>query len=378
MTRHRSFNALTVLAAAGMVLLLATLLGFRLVSRAGEPAAGSLAASAPPVAAEATLPAATPIVVGELPDPFCWGCSWNTDAALEFKVDLDLLAPLGTGASNAAVWFRDFAKGGSRREAEGRAAYADRLVELPYREVRGLPADDPLLLEAEPWVDQATLRFYPEVWPITGMDTGMPDLLMMLDLARSWVARGMATDDRGAAREDFRRAIRLGRLLRQDDVTIIQDLVAIACIGLGAQAFYDLAREEGDTATMLVATLVLADKNAMRQLTAQRVSDPALAALPVADGLSKEAMDEKRLEAYAARARNAPDRRFRMEALIALHAIRVEARDAGPAEHAEHAAAVLAELSEDEDELVAGLARRFRDSTMTGEQMNQMLENLAP
>ena len=33
-----------------------------------------------------------------------------------------------------------------------------------------LEDDDPLLLEAEPWVDQARCSFYPDVWKFTGID----------------------------------------------------------------------------------------------------------------------------------------------------------------------------------------------------------------
>ena len=65
------------------------------------------ASAAPP---RATVRAPRPIAVDKLPTPFCWGCTQNENAPLEFQVDLDLLAPLGDGLGNAALWFSEFAE----------------------------------------------------------------------------------------------------------------------------------------------------------------------------------------------------------------------------------------------------------------------------
>ena len=48
--------------------------------------------------------------------------------------------------------------------------------------------DDPLLLEAEPWCDQGTMHFYPDIFPLEGYSTRIPNLLVALTFARSWIA----------------------------------------------------------------------------------------------------------------------------------------------------------------------------------------------
>ena len=135
----------------------------------------------------------------------------------------------------------------------------ERRVQGPGELGEVLPADDPLLLEAEPWCDQATMRYYPDIYPMKGWETQIPNLMFQLTFARSWVARGMAASDPSKAMEDFRRAIRLGRLLRQEDVTVIADLVGLACIRVGAQGIYDLAVKQGNAQLALVASIVLGE-----------------------------------------------------------------------------------------------------------------------
>ncbi len=254
------------------------------------------------------------------------------------------------------MWFKDFVKRGPRN-----AEWSDARTRV---EVDGtpwlvLPANDALLLEAEHWVDQARCSFHPDVFEIDGVATELPNLLMMLDLARSWAARGKLAADPESAREDFRRAIRLGRLLRQDDVTLIQDLVAIACIRIGAEAMYELAREEGDAATMLATSLVLADKDAMRLSTMRRMSTFDRA-IPVRDPetgeLSLQITDES-LDAVFELVRALEERRFRVEGVIVLQAV----MHLGTDSQREKARAVLDELAQDPDELLAVTARQFRD-----------------
>jgi hypothetical protein len=344
-----------VLTAAVLVLLLAGLLAARVVARSsdgGRPVVSRAPASG--------VPLPTPFALTDLPTPFCWGCSWNQDAPLQFQIDLDMLAPLGDGTANAATWFAEFAEDGAR--ADARRAYQSRRSEF---ELSGttwnvLPGNDPLLLEAEPWIDQAECRFYPELFQLEGIDTRLPNLLMMLDLARSWVYRGRTNDNLVAASEDFRRAIRLGRLLRQDDVTIIQDLVAIACIRLGAEALYEQARQEGDAATMAATSLVLADKDAMRLMTVQRISasdhafridteDPSRVTLQISDA---------ELERIVRNVEELDERRFRLEALIGIHVVRTFGTERQRATARE----LLDRLADDpSDPLVAEFARHARD-----------------
>ncbi|NIM00167.1 MAG: hypothetical protein GTN89_04550 [Acidobacteria bacterium] len=348
MNTHKSSKRRTVLLAAALVIVLAGLLAVR-ATPLSRP-------SSTVDAAKASVPRPAPILLEELPTPYCWGCSGNKHAPLEFQIDLDLLAPLGDGDANAAVWFKDFVKRGPRN-----AEWSDARTRV---EVDGtpwlvLPANDALLLEAEHWVDQARCSFHPDVFEIDGVATELPNLLMMLDLARSWAARGKLAADPESAREDFRRAIRLGRLLRQDDVTLIQDLVAIACIRIGAEAMYELAREEGDAATMLATSLVLADKDAMRLSTMWRMStfDRAIPVRDPATGeLSLQITDES-LDAVFELVRALEERRFRVEGVIVLQAV----MHLGTESQRERARAVLDEFVEDPDELLATTARQLRD-----------------
>jgi len=316
-----------------------------------------------------------PIVLGDLPTPYCWGCSWNKEAPFEFQVDLDLLAPLGHGEQNAALWFRQFAADGARSIDAGLEPYKERRVDvkLDGNEWKVLPGDDPLLLEAEPWVDQATCSFYPDVWEVTGMDTAIPNLLFMLDLARAWVVRGKLADDPERAVADFRRAVRLGRLLRQDDVTIIQDLVAIACIRIGAEAMYELARDQGDGATMVVATLVLTDKDAMRLQTAQRftVFEPGVSVNGLdADKLSLR-IDDAELDSIIRLTRQLTERRFRFEGLNALLLV----KHLGSPGQQDAASAALVKLAADPDELFAGMAAKYRDTELTEAGLRELVES---
>jgi hypothetical protein len=376
MTPKRTIHrALSVSIATALVLILAGTLAVRVTARSQtEPVTESTAVTKPsPEPAPATVPAPLPLSVDDLPTPFCWGCSWNAYHPAEFQIDLDYLAPLGDGSSNAALWIRQFAKSDGSRVAEDWGA---RKIEreIGGRTWRILPADDPLLLEAEPWVDQARCSFYPEVWEFTGVATAIPNLLLTIDLARSWVARGMEAEDLDLAREDYRRAIRLGRLLLQDDVTIIQDLVAMACIRMGAEALYEQARREGDSTMMVATALVLADKDAMRHLAARRttVSEGILRGLggDPQGGWSLEVGDEE-VEALADHARKVSERRYRLEALIVLRL----AHHLGTATQREAAGAVLREFSEGEDAFLADAARAALEEPLTDAELAMQVED---
>jgi hypothetical protein len=371
-------RAFVILSAAGLTVALAALLAVRVaatVTGGSDLADGEVLVRKGEASPRGLVPPPKSIVLADLPNPYCWGCTWNQTSPLEFQVDLDLLAPLGTDGANAALWFRQFAADGVRFATEGRERFAARKRGITVNgdtwEV--LPGDDPLLLEAEPWVDQARCRFYPEVWELRGMDTSIPDLLMMLDLARAWVVRGKLAEDPELARQDFRRAVRLGRLLRQDDVTIIQDLVAIACIRIGAEALYELAREEGDGATMVVTALVLADKDAMRLQTARWLTtfEPALQvdrSDPAGPSLRMSAAE---LDSIVEATRDLADRRFRIQGLIALRFV----KHLGSTAQRKTAVTALAELSQDSDVLVADLAARYRDTTLTDAELEEWIED---
>ncbi len=169
---------------------------------------------------------------------------------------ISLIAPLGDGPANAAEFFAAFEKQRGPRAADAEAMQARR-VERSDDIGMVVAAADELLLEAEPWVDQATMRFYPDVFPMEGAGTRITNLLVMLTMARSWTARGVDADDPERGLDDCRRAIRLGRLLRQEDVVIINDLVGLACIHIGTRGVYRIAQGEGNTELALLASIVL-------------------------------------------------------------------------------------------------------------------------
>jgi len=252
-----------VLLAAAIVVVLGGLLAARLLGRAAP-----LAFAGSPPASVVPGPADIDPAILEVP---CWSCPSATSWPVRFRTDLDLLAPLGDGPANAADWFAAFEKGRGPRADEA-AAMMDRRFEHDSDLGLVVPPDDPLLLEAEPWVDQATMRFYPEIFPMEGVDTRITNLLVPLTFARSWTARGVDADDPAAGLEDCRRAIRLGRLLRQDDVVIINDLVGLACIHLGTRGVYRIAQREGDLELALLASVVLGEVAPQRLMTAEKIT----------------------------------------------------------------------------------------------------------
>jgi len=383
-TIDRSSSYRTVIAAAAVIVLLAGLLGARILARTA-PASGSA-----PDAPAASVPEPLPLPTGGLEVP-CWGCQEAKEWRVEFRTDLDLLAPLGDGPANAAVWFQDFSKGSGPAGAptsiqDFGTADGPRLAELmAARETRlegpewlgkVFPPDHPLLLEAEPWCDQATMEFYPDIYPLEGYSTRIPNLLFTLDLARSWVGRGMQADDRDEAFADFRRTIRLGRLLRQEGVTVIADLVGLACIRIGSEGFYRYAAGSGDLELALTAAIVLGEHSAQRLMTMERVTRGMVTDFVHldADGRPALALSDERFEnRIISMATTEPERRFRGEALISLAVVRI----LGTPEQQARAVEVLGELAgSDDDWVTAELARWCLDFEPTEEFMEEITRSL--
>jgi hypothetical protein len=348
-------RSVQVVAAAAVILVLAALLGLRLVDWAR--ASGGVSPGAPK-APPATVPAPHPFAIESLQVP-SWGYPERKEWPVRFRTDLDLLAPLGTGSANAAIWFKDFAKRSGSRYAEAKAAL-ERRVAGPANEAEILPGDDPLLLEAEPWCDQATMRFYPEIFPMKGWETEIPNLVLAITFAKSWVARGTAATDPAKATEDMRRAIRLGRLLRQEDATVIGDLVGLTCIRYGAQGIYDLAVRRGDAPTALVASIVLGEVAPQRLVGAQRLTETDLRPYLRKDAAGDVTLDlpGKTLDRIVAVATSGPDRRFRAEAILELNFV----RNLGSPAQREKALTVLNQLASASDPIVAEMAVWSRDT----------------
>ncbi|HVN77335.1 MAG TPA: hypothetical protein VMT19_13535, partial [Thermoanaerobaculaceae bacterium] len=230
-----------------------------------------------------------------------------------------------------------------------------------------LPPDDPLLLEAAPWCDQATMRFYPALFPMAGALTQLPNNLLTLTLARSWIARGHDAANFDDAMADFRRVVRLGRLLRQDDAVVIDDLLGLTYIRWGAEQIYDRARREGKTDLALLAAVVASEGAPQRHLTAARVT--ALEVTPyvrqTGPGSFVLQVPPDRYNQMAEIATSSPDRRFRDEAIYSLRFVAAAAE--GPARAAGRE--LLEKLASDPDPLVAANARWSLATPATQEEL---------
>ncbi|MEW6366176.1 MAG: hypothetical protein AB1714_16235 [Acidobacteriota bacterium] len=346
-----SRKAVPVMLAATFLVLLAGSLAVRLFSR-------DQGTTSSPKAAAANVPDPRAIELKNLGIPY-WAGPEAEKWPLRFRTDLDALAPLGTGPANAAIWFKDFTKvPAGARLAEFEAAKKRFIVHPTLGNT--LPADDPLVREAEPWCEQATMRFYPEFFKIQGLSTGIPNLILPITLAKSYVARGMTAADDAAALADFRRAIRLGRLLRQEDFTIVADLVGLACIRIGTEAIYDRARAIGDTRLALVAAVIASEAGPQKLLTRVRLTEINLFGRINAVGSDQIELSagDTEIETVIQTARTGPDRRFRGEAVINLGV----ARFWGTPPQQELARRALDELASDKDLLFAELARYCRDN----------------
>jgi hypothetical protein len=331
--------------AAAVIVILAGSLGARLIAR--DRSGPALKAPL------AVVPTPSTFDVSELEVP-CWTCPANRDWRLKFQTDLDLLAPLGTGTANAAEWFALFEKNVGPRYAEATAAMKRRIDRQDWVG-KVLPPDDPLLLEAEPWCDQATMEFYPDIFPLDGYATRITNLLLPLNMVRSWVARGLAAEGKEDAMADFRRAIRLGRLLRQEDVVVISDLVGLACIHLGTRGIYERALADDDLELALLASVVLGEVAPQRLGTKQHLTSTDLVdSISLDDqGKIELRLQPGKLEAVIEAATSAPDRRMRCEALIGLNIV----LKLGAPEERERAFKVLTEIVGDADSKVADGAR---------------------
>jgi hypothetical protein len=355
-------HVLRVVVAAAVAVLLTGTLAARLIGRSAAPH---------PEAPYGVVPSPVSVAIDELEVP-CWSCGESKEWAVRFRTDLDLLAPLGNGPANAADYFKDFTKvpEGPRYQEFVQARKA--AVAGPDWLGDVLPPGHPLLSEAEPWCDQATMRFYPEIYPLDGYRTRIPNLLHMLHLAKGWVARGMATEDAESALADFRRAIRLGRLLRQEDGVIISDLVGLACIRFGAEGIYRRSVAAGDLERAVIASVVVGEVAPQRLITSERLTSADLAASARIDGdgqLDLRLKDED-LDRAIDVAVTGPDRRFRAEAIVMLHLV----RHLGTASQETRVLEVLDELSVSPDPVIAEVARWSRDTPLDEEDLKEAFD----
>ncbi|MFV2069471.1 MAG: hypothetical protein ACC645_21105, partial [Pirellulales bacterium] len=161
MTIESTSSKSKVLLAAATLVILGGVLGVRLIAQSASPT-GVLK----PAPAAVPDPASLEVASLEIP---CWSCPNSASWPVSFQTDLDLLAPLGEGSENAATWFKDFTKPDGPRFREA-VAMMERAVDIGGMYGKVLPGDDPLLLEAEPWCDQATMHFFPAFFELEGLD----------------------------------------------------------------------------------------------------------------------------------------------------------------------------------------------------------------
>jgi len=350
--RIRSSRKIHVITAIVVVLLLAASLGVRLAARP-DRAAGSSPALSEAEATGTVVSAPRPFRMTDLEIPH-WSHQNSREWSVQFRTDLDLLAPLGNGGRNAGDWYVDFRKPDGPRYEEARAMM-ERREDREGNFGKILPGDDPLLLEAEPWCDQAVMSFYPELLKPEGWYTQIPNLLVPLTFARSWVARGLESPVPERGLEDCRRVVRLGRLLRQEDTVIISDLVGLACIRIGAQGIFDIAVRQGDAKLALLASIVIGEVAPQRLLSSERVTrswDKSYIREDQSGRVVLEIPDAK-LETILEMARNQPDRRFRIEAILQLNVVRFM----GTESQKERVVSFLTELSALEDPVLSETAR---------------------
>ncbi|MCP4901300.1 MAG: hypothetical protein GY906_30390 [bacterium] len=315
-TQSRSVH---VLLAAAIVIVLAGVLGVRIFATTVSAGPAGVPDPGP-----AFVPQPSTLVIADLKVPK-WGKIDPAKTSIDYQTDLDLLAPLGNGELNAALWFKDFTKepAGSRLQESSEANKVKVKASVEWLD-KVYPLDLPLVTEAEPWCDQATMSFYSEFLQPDGWKTPIPNLLVPLNLARTWVARGLVSNDPEAAMADFRRAIRLGRLLRQEGIVIITDLVGMACIDAGARGIFELAKQQGDLELALLAAIVIGEHAPQRFVTRQLVVDPDefdVARREDGAGFTFQITNGS-VDTLVERAQSYLDARFRNESIIFLAMVR--------------------------------------------------------
>jgi hypothetical protein len=182
---------------------------------------------------------------------------------------------------------------------------------------------------------------------------------MTLTLSRSWIARGRGPE---GSVDDFRRVVRLGRLLLQDDVTLIQVLVGLAHLRLGAAELYQHAQRSGDAETMLVASRAIGDADAIRLLYNRRMTLLNEAYGGLDQGLfgTRLVLPEHRLGKIIEAAKTDPQRPLRWEAMYLLHI----ASHLASRQQRAVAARQLSGLAQDGDPFVAEMARWLVDQPL--------------
>jgi len=183
------------------------------------------------------------------------------------------------------------------------------------------------------------------------------------------VARGEGAEDRDAAMADFRRAIRLGRLLRQEDVVVISDLVGLACIHIATRAVYDRALADGDLELALLASVIIGEVAPQRLGTKKHLTSTDLVdSIRLEDSGDMEfRLRTGKLDTVVEAAVGSPDKRFRCEAILGLNIVRT----LGTPDERQRATEVLHELAIDGDSAIANGAQWGLDNELNIEQLKE-------
>ena len=265
--------------------------------------------------------------------------------SLRFGSELDSLAPLGKTPGNVVDWFIEFSPKGKRfsewREAEQRLAGAP-------NGIRVLPMDDPLLREAESSMDRTTCRFFPDADAVTHADDRKPNIEMIKVIGQSMVDRGSRRNNVG----ELRVALRLARLLRQDDFSVEQDRVSLN-LAYAAASMIDATLQMNnmygwdythDWQAHTMATALTEQARLMIRATEARLKELN----SPADGMRDETFTY-----IINTALKSQDRRFRVAAVDAL----VRIRSSADAKRQPLASVTLLRLRSDADPLLSAYAR---------------------
>jgi hypothetical protein len=158
-------------------------------------------------------------------------------------------------------------------------------------------------------------------------------------------------------------------LLRQEDVTVIADLVGLACIREGVEGIYRLAIRNADTDRALLAAVVMSEVAPQRLLTSERVTAGNLSAFGRLndDGSAELDLPDSVLERLIEMATTAPERRFRGEPLIGLQIV----LHLGTPEQKLRVRQTLDRLREDPDLIIAQFAEWALERPLEAQMLNE-------
>ena len=174
-----------------------------------------------------------------------------------------------------------------------------------------------------------------------------------------------------------RRAIRLGRLLRQEDITIISDVIGLLCIQTGAKGIYKIAMREGNIKLAFLASIVLGEVAPQASLSNRKFDKTTfLGAIQEKDNQERKLLiSEKDLNDLITIAKEDTNRRFRLEAIGEMNFIR-HLCDSG--DSVQKVREALSELSKSNDPMISQSAQWSLEYTLSESDLKEHLESYYP